>query len=126
MNKLQIESVLGVLNKMKACIDAKDTYVNGFNLHVLYGICWHVHVLTPDDVGIDSYFLRPVFTELGYKNNIYPVESTLLPDDNMQEWRLLYDTSNDLYSKDTNYGKIRCELLNKLIEYLKNKSCLSE
>lgn len=121
MNKLQMQLALEVLNKMQACVVANDTYVNGFNLHDTFGICWHVYSGTPGDVGIDTTFLYPVFAELGYQAGSYPIESIIRPDADAAELYEFQYNCRGLYDPETTYGALRIKLLGELVEYFTNK-----
>lgn len=134
MNKEQIIAVLRVLRNIRTCVANQDTYIPGvgdchnkdanyrspFNLSKPFGICWHVYAHTSGSLGIDTDFLKPVFDELGYKSNTYPVESTVLPEGYNDYW--YKNRSNyDLYFSDNEFSKVRFELLEKLIQYFENK-----
>ena len=143
MNIVQVTQALKVLKNIQTCIVNRDTYIPGvgdlynqdenyrspFNLHVSFGVCWHVWVDTPGDIGIDSDFLKPVFVELGYKNANYPVESTLMPDGDEDQWshyRHKVNPYNGYWGTDHSGVEredcpIRRKLVDQLVEYFENK-----
>lgn len=137
MNTEQIKAVLVVLKNMQTCISTQDTYLPGvgdwdnkdddyrspFNLSVAGSVCWHVYAHTNGDLGIGYDFLKPVFLKLGYKDCDYPVESTLMPNGSIEEWLQYRHKTNpyNLYFKDIEECKIRCKLVDQLVEYFENK-----
>lgn len=143
MNIVQVTQALKVLKNMQTCIVNRDTYIPGvgdlynqdenyrapFNLHVSFGICWHVWAGTPGGIGVDNDFLRPVFAELGYKNIKYPVESTFMPDGSDNDFSLYQYKTNpyngywgtDLEGREHPDCAIRRKLVDQLVEYFENK-----
>lgn len=113
----QMKAVLAVLNGMKACIDANDTYVihegKPFNLHTSFGICWHVFAKTADRE-ITQHFFHETFEEMGLDCS-YPVEFSL----NLKEGN--FYSNFDKYNTSTDIGQARVKLLINLIKDLKNK-----
>lgn len=143
MNQLQVTQALYLLKKMQTCIINRDTFIPGvgdchnkdanyespFNLSKSFGICWHLYAHTPGDIGIDYNFLKPVFAELGYKNVDYPVESTLMPDGDEDQWAHYRHKVNpydgywgtDLTGEERADCPIRRKMVDQLVEYFENK-----
>ncbi len=134
MNKEQCIAVLKVLNNIKTCVDNNNTFIPGvgdchnqdenyvspFNLHKSFGICWHVFAHTPGELNIHIDSLSPVFIELGYKSNKFPVEKEIYPeldDDSLAGFRSNYD----LYLSNNVQANVRYKLLCELIKYFENK-----
>lgn len=120
----QYIAVLEVLNLMKACFDANDTYVcidgKSFNLHKTFGICWHVyaHTPAPEISGIDHTYLEQAFLDMGLKPTL-PVESQLQYE-SVSQWDLHNSTRYDRYNPSTEVGQTRIKLVNDLIKYFNN------
>lgn len=142
MNIEQVKLVLPVLKNIQTCIVNRDTYIPGvgdchnkdenyrspFNLHVSFGLCWHVFADTPPDLGIDWEFLYPVFEELGY-NRHYPVEATFMPDCTVDEWvhyRHKVNPYNGYWGVDHSGVEredcpVRRKLVDQLVQYFEIK-----
>lgn len=122
--KDQYIAVLEVLNLMKACTDANDTYVcidgKAFNLHKPFGICWHVFAHTPatEISGIDATYLEQAFLDMGLSPTL-PVESQLKYN-SVEQWDLYNSTCYNRYDPSTEVGQVRITLLNELIKYFNN------
>lgn len=134
MNKSNNALVLHILKNIQTCIKNKDTFIPGvgdchnkdenyvspFNLSLSFSIDWHVYAHTPGDLGINIDFLHPAYLELGYKDVLYPVESTVSPGGDRSTWAKEYDNYN-LYFRDNEYSKERAILVDKLVEYYESK-----
>jgi len=127
MNLFKLEQyrmVLEVLEQMKDCLDRGETYTNvkgkPFNLTTSFGICWHVYAKTPDHniTGIGWEFLCDAFEEMGL-DNAYPVEG--MSNDNRDHMRIAYTAQRNLYDDDTIHGANRIKLVDRLIQYYRQK-----
>lgn len=127
MNLFKLEQyrmVLEVLEQMKDCLDRGETYttVKGkpFNVTTSFGICWHVFAHTPNQAitGIGTDFLVPVFVEMGL-DPAYPVEG--MSNDKRDHMRIAYTAQRNLYDDDTIHGGNRIKLVDRLIQYYREK-----
>lgn len=127
MNAFKLEQyrmTLEVLEQMKDCLDRGETYttVKGkpFNLTRTFGICWHVFAHTPNQVvtGIGTNFLCDAFEAMGL-DHAYPVEG--MSNDNRDHMRIAYTAQRNLYDDDTIHGGNRIKLVDRLIQYYREK-----
>lgn len=127
MNLFKLEQyrmVLEVLEQMKDCLDRGETYttVKGkpFNVTRQFGICWHVYAHTPNHkmTGIGTDFMCPAFEEMGL-DAAYPVEG--MSNDNRDHMRIAYTAQRNLYDDDTIHGGNRIKLVDRLIQYYRQK-----
>lgn len=79
------------------------------------GICWHM------TVNVDMYrnVLPEVFKELGYDEN-YPIEMQVVDNDN-HACQMYSNDRIKKYSKNSETGKLRLEMIDRLIAYFEKK-----
>lgn len=96
MKKKNVKKILEVLNNLKAGTIPKPNH----------GICVNL-MLTLDCTDCISEFADTAFEQIYGSSVSYPIEGTSLS----------YIQNKDKWNPDTEYGKKRLELLDKLIEF---------
>lgn len=104
-------TILEVLKTLRDAANGKD-YEPSFSYRPGVGICWHVYAHAPC---VQIGYLVDAF-EIWGLDETYPVEMQV--HDKEGDAVLAYHYAVNKYDPETKEGKIRMELLDKLIEHL--------
>jgi len=102
MKKKNVKKILEVLNDLKLGTISKPNH----------GICINL-MFKLDCTDCISEFTNQAFTQIYGNEDSYPIEGNSLG----------YIQNKDKWNPDTEYGKKRLELLDKLIEFAEGKLC---